>query len=135
MGAKMSVLKLIMSFSKISEDCDGTVSLIDSTGKKGWLSENVWSLLYKYLDVLLSRVFKLFPVVMTRHQPLLPASPLRELPRKRGRGVDQIQKFVVTFYPDFGVIRPKSAPKVQQKKNQPTKKCHKRSKSQGGGGG
>ena len=52
-------------------------------------------------------------------------------------GVDQIQKFWSTFYPDFTLILvkydTKSVPKFP-KKNQPTKKCPKSSKSLGGEG-
>ena len=51
---------------------------------------------------------------------------------KRGGGVDQIQKIMGTFYPDFGEIRPKKCPKSFQKKISLRKSVPKVSKVWGG---
>ena len=42
--------------------------------------------------------------------------PFWNFGQKKGGGVDQIQKFLGTFYPDFGEIRPKKCPKSSKKK-------------------
>ena len=53
--------------------------------------------------------------------------------QKRG-GVDQIQKFLGTFYPDFGEIRHKKCPKSSKKKSAYEKVSQKFRKSGGGEG-
>ena len=54
---------------------------------------------------------------------------------RKGGGVDQIQKFLGTFYPDFGEIRHKKCPKSSKKKSAYEKVSQKFRKSGGGGGG
>ena len=50
-------------------------------------------------------------------------------------GVDQIQKFLGTFYPDFGEIQHKKCPKSSKKKSAYKKVPQKFPKSGGGRGG
>ncbi len=50
-----------------------------------------------------------------------------------GGGVDQIQKFLGTFYPDFGEIRHKKCPKSSKKKISLRKSAPKVPKVWGGG--
>ena len=52
---------------------------------------------------------------------------------QQGGGVDQIQKFLDPFYPDFGEIRHKKCPKSSKKKSAYEKVPQKFQKSGGGG--
>ena len=54
---------------------------------------------------------------------------------RKGKGMDQIQKFLGTFYPDFGEIRLKKCHKSSKKKSAYEKVSQKFRKSGGGGGG
>ena len=60
--------------------------------------------------------------------------PFWNFGQKKGRGVDQIQKFLGTFYPDFGEIWPKKVPQKFQKKSAYKKVSQKFQKSRGVGG-
>ena len=51
----------------------------------------------------------------------------------KGGGLDQIQKFLGTFYPDFGEIQHKKCPKSSKKKSAYEKVAQKFQKSGGGG--
>ena len=63
------------------------------------------------------------------------APTILEFWAEKGGGVDQIQKFLGTFYLDFGEIRPKKVPQKFQKKISLQKSVPKVPKVKWGGGG